>query len=27
MASADDYEARSGRPAKRASLVKKIIGA
>jgi hypothetical protein len=27
MASADDYEARSGRPARRASLVKKIIGA
>jgi hypothetical protein len=27
MASADDYEARTGRPARRASLIKKIIGA
>jgi len=27
MASADDYEARTGRPARRASVVKKIIGA
>ncbi|HEY5387727.1 MAG TPA: FAD-dependent oxidoreductase [Thermoleophilia bacterium] len=27
MASADDYEERTGRPAKRASVVKKIIGA
>jgi hypothetical protein len=27
MASADDHEARSGRPARRASVVKRIIGA
>jgi glycine/D-amino acid oxidase-like deaminating enzyme len=27
MAGADDYEARNGRPARRASVVKKIIGA
>jgi hypothetical protein len=27
MAGADDYEKRRGRPARRASVVKKIIGA